>query len=112
VVRAAAADAVRATIADAMGKGARALIDGRKFPLDRPGSAYVAPQILIEPFIGVGDSLPWDYKLMVFNGRVEFIQVDTGRATAHRRTLRPWWSGNRSNSSIRSSVRIFRAPSA
>ena len=53
VVRAAAADAVRATIADAMGKGARALIDGRKFPLDRPGSAYVAPQILIDVHHGM-----------------------------------------------------------
>jgi hypothetical protein len=29
-----------------------------------------------------GDVLPWDYKFMVFNGRVEFIQVDTGRPPA------------------------------
>jgi acyl-CoA reductase-like NAD-dependent aldehyde dehydrogenase len=48
VVRASAADAVRATIADAVAKGARALIDTRKFALDRNGSAYVAPQILID----------------------------------------------------------------
>jgi len=48
VVRVAAADAVRATIADAVAKGARTLIDTRRFELDQPGSAYVAPQILIE----------------------------------------------------------------
>ncbi|MEO8122812.1 MAG: aldehyde dehydrogenase family protein [Burkholderiales bacterium] len=47
VVRVAAADAVRATIADAVEKGARALIDAGKFALDQPGSAYVAPQVLI-----------------------------------------------------------------
>ena len=48
VVRAAAADAVRATIADAVAKGARTLIDVAKFPLDLPGSAYLAPQVLID----------------------------------------------------------------
>ena len=47
VVRVSAADAVRATIAEAVGKGARALIDVVKFPLDQPGSAFVAPQVLI-----------------------------------------------------------------
>jgi acyl-CoA reductase-like NAD-dependent aldehyde dehydrogenase len=48
VVRASAADAVRATIAEAMGKGAKGLIDSRAFKLDAPGSAYVAPQILVD----------------------------------------------------------------
>ena len=48
VVRVAAADAVRATVAEAVAKGARTLIDPRDFPLDRPGSAYVAPQILVD----------------------------------------------------------------
>jgi acyl-CoA reductase-like NAD-dependent aldehyde dehydrogenase len=43
----AAADAVRSTIADAVAKGARPLIEEERFPLDQPGSAYVAPQILI-----------------------------------------------------------------
>jgi acyl-CoA reductase-like NAD-dependent aldehyde dehydrogenase len=47
VVRASAANAVRATVADAVAKGARALIDTRAFPLDREGSAYLAPQILV-----------------------------------------------------------------
>jgi acyl-CoA reductase-like NAD-dependent aldehyde dehydrogenase len=53
VVRASAADAVRAVVADAVAKGARALIDPRKFPLDLPGSAYVAPQILIDVHHGM-----------------------------------------------------------
>ncbi len=48
VVRASAADAVRAVIADAVAKGARALIDRRDFALDREGSAYVAPQIVVD----------------------------------------------------------------
>jgi acyl-CoA reductase-like NAD-dependent aldehyde dehydrogenase len=48
VVRASAADAVRAVIADAVAKGARRLIDSREFALDREGSAYVAPQILVD----------------------------------------------------------------
>ena len=47
LANAAAADAVRATIADAVQKGARPLIEEERFPLDQPGSAYVAPQILI-----------------------------------------------------------------
>ena len=48
VVRAAAGDAVRATIADATAKGAKGLLDPRKFKLDAPGTAYVAPQILVD----------------------------------------------------------------
>jgi len=47
LVDTAAADAVRATIADAVAQGARPLIEEERFPLDQPGSAYVAPQILI-----------------------------------------------------------------
>ncbi len=53
VVRASAANAVRATIADALAKGARALIDTSAFPLDREGSAYVAPQILVDVHHGM-----------------------------------------------------------
>ncbi len=48
VVRVSAANAVRATVADALAKGARGLIDTSAFPLDREGSAYVAPQILVD----------------------------------------------------------------
>ncbi len=61
-------------------------------PLGEWAYLHIAPQIMVEPFVGAGDALPWDYKFMVFNGRVEFIQVDTGRATVHRRTFfdREW----------------------
>jgi acyl-CoA reductase-like NAD-dependent aldehyde dehydrogenase len=48
LVRAAAADAVRATIDQATAKGAKRLIDPRAFKLDVPGSAYVGPQILVD----------------------------------------------------------------
>ncbi len=48
VVRVAAADAVRATVAEALAKGAKGLVDARSFKRDAPGSAYVAPQILVD----------------------------------------------------------------
>jgi acyl-CoA reductase-like NAD-dependent aldehyde dehydrogenase len=48
VVRAAAGDAVRSTVSEALSKGAKGLIDVRQFQLDSPGSAYVAPQILVD----------------------------------------------------------------
>lgn len=41
------AEMVRGQIADAMAKGARALIDPVRFPADAPGTPYLAPQILI-----------------------------------------------------------------
>lgn len=48
VVRSQAATAIRAQIAEAESKGARALIDPKRFAADRPGTAYLAPQILID----------------------------------------------------------------
>ncbi|HRI18414.1 MAG TPA: aldehyde dehydrogenase family protein, partial [Burkholderiaceae bacterium] len=53
VVRASAGDAVRAVVDDAVAKGARELIDARDFALDRPGSAYVAPRILVDVHHGM-----------------------------------------------------------
>lgn len=48
MVRGAAADAVRAQVADAVGRGARALVDPSAFPAQGgPGSPYLAPQILV-----------------------------------------------------------------
>jgi acyl-CoA reductase-like NAD-dependent aldehyde dehydrogenase len=47
VVRTAAAGDIRAIIAEAIGQGARGLIDPRSFPMDREGTPYVAPQILV-----------------------------------------------------------------
>lgn len=43
-----AADFVRGQIADALTQGARALIDPKTFPADAPGSAYLAPQVLVD----------------------------------------------------------------
>ena len=48
VVRVAAAEAVRATVAEAVRNGAKSLIDVHRFKRDAPGSAYVAPQILVD----------------------------------------------------------------
>ena len=48
VVRVSAADAVRATVAEALAKGAKGLVDARAFKRDAPGSTYVAPQILVD----------------------------------------------------------------
>jgi acyl-CoA reductase-like NAD-dependent aldehyde dehydrogenase len=39
---------VREHIDEALGKGAKALIDTKKFSRDAPGSTYVAPQLLVE----------------------------------------------------------------
>ncbi|MDH4612540.1 aldehyde dehydrogenase family protein [Pseudomonas sp. BN102] len=46
LVRAEAAEFVRGQISEALGQGARAHLDPAAFPLDRPGSAYLAPQVL------------------------------------------------------------------
>jgi acyl-CoA reductase-like NAD-dependent aldehyde dehydrogenase len=46
LVKASAADFVRGQIADAVKAGARALIQPDDFPQDKPGTAYLAPQIL------------------------------------------------------------------
>jgi acyl-CoA reductase-like NAD-dependent aldehyde dehydrogenase len=48
LVRTAAADLVRDQIADALARGARALIDAREFPRDEPGTPYLAPQVLVD----------------------------------------------------------------
>lgn len=47
LVRTAAADWVRAQVAEAMQHGATALIDPAAFPADRAGSPYLAPQVLV-----------------------------------------------------------------
>ena len=48
MVRTAAADFVRAQTAEAVAQGAKALIDPAAFPADRPGTPYLAPQILVD----------------------------------------------------------------
>ncbi len=47
LVRTRAAEWVREQIEDAITKGAEALIDPKRFPADRPGSPYLAPQVLV-----------------------------------------------------------------
>ena len=48
MVRASAADAVRGQIREAVGQGARALIDPREFPADANGTPYLAPQVVVD----------------------------------------------------------------
>ena len=47
MVSARAADDVRRQVADAVAAGARPLIDRANFPADDPGTAYLAPQVLV-----------------------------------------------------------------
>ena len=48
MVRTAAADAVRAQVGSAVGRGAHPLIDEREFGASRPGTPYLAPQVLVD----------------------------------------------------------------
>jgi acyl-CoA reductase-like NAD-dependent aldehyde dehydrogenase len=48
LVRTSAADLVRAQIAEAVARGARALIDAREFPREEAGTPYLAPQVLVD----------------------------------------------------------------
>jgi acyl-CoA reductase-like NAD-dependent aldehyde dehydrogenase len=48
VVRAKAAEDIRAQVANSIKAGARGAVDAGKFPAARPGTAYVAPQLLID----------------------------------------------------------------
>jgi acyl-CoA reductase-like NAD-dependent aldehyde dehydrogenase len=48
MIKPAAADFVRKQVADAVAAGAQTHVDTSKFPLDQPGSAYMAPQVLTD----------------------------------------------------------------
>lgn len=48
MARARGAALVRAHVAEALAAGARALVDARAFPADRPGTPYLAPQVLVD----------------------------------------------------------------
>ena len=52
----------------------------------------IVPRLLVEPLIETGGADLRDYKIFVFGGVAQFIQVDTERFTAHRRTFfdRDW----------------------
>ncbi|HWD40143.1 MAG TPA: aldehyde dehydrogenase family protein [Fimbriimonas sp.] len=48
MVRASSADFVRGQIGEAVSQGAKALIDEARFPASQAGTAYLAPQILVD----------------------------------------------------------------
>lgn len=48
MVKASAADAVRAQIAEAVERGARSLVDEGDFALSKEGTPYLAPQVLVD----------------------------------------------------------------
>lgn len=48
LIKPAAAEFVRGQVAEAVAMGAKALIDPAGFPADAPGTAYLAPQVLVE----------------------------------------------------------------
>ena len=48
MVRTEAANTVRMQIAEALAKGAKALVDPKSFPADKPGTPYLAPQVLVD----------------------------------------------------------------
>ena len=48
MVKTQAAELVRAHVKDAVGKGAKALVDTKAFPADKDGTPYVAPQVLVD----------------------------------------------------------------
>ena len=52
--------------------------------LDEWGYRDVPHGLLVEPMLGDGGTLPIDYKLFVFHGRAEFIQVHLDREGDHR----------------------------
>lgn len=54
------------------------------FWLDEWLYSQIKPGVLVEPFIGDGQELPIDYKLFVFGGHVEYVQVHLGRERRHR----------------------------
>lgn len=47
MVRTSAAEFVRGQVADAVRQGAKSLVDTKLFPADKPGTPYVAPQVLV-----------------------------------------------------------------
>jgi hypothetical protein len=63
-----------------------------RWPYYRWPYTEIARGVLVEPFIGIADRPPPDFKFFVFNGDVAVIQVDVDRRTQHRRSFydRSW----------------------
>ena len=49
--------------------------------------AKIKPQVIVEPFLSDDGQFPLDYKIYVFGGKPEFIQIDTDRETDHKRVF-------------------------
>jgi acyl-CoA reductase-like NAD-dependent aldehyde dehydrogenase len=47
MVRARAAEFARGQVKEAIAQGARSLVDAKEFPADKPGTPYMAPQVLV-----------------------------------------------------------------
>ncbi|EOA8958030.1 ATP-grasp fold amidoligase family protein [Vibrio harveyi] len=47
----------------------------------------IKKKVFIEEFLDFGGTVPDDYKLFVFNGKVKAIQLDTGRFSKHYRSM-------------------------
>jgi len=57
-----------------------------------PSYRHLQPGIIIEEFLPCDGLVPEDYKFFCFNGKVGFIQHDTGRYVDHQRCLySPAW---------------------
>lgn len=56
------------------------------------GYAQIPIKFFVEEFLDFEQFVPLDYKFWVFNGRVEFVQVDTDRFLGHKRAFydRSW----------------------
>ena len=54
-------------------------------PLDEWHYGAARRRLLVEPYIG-GEALPYDYKVFVFGGRAEMVQLHVGRGNMHRWT--------------------------
>ncbi len=61
--------------------------------LDEWGYRDIAHGLLVEPYIGINETLPLDYKFYVFASRVKYIQVHLDRGGKHRWILfDPQWN--------------------
>lgn len=60
--------------------------------LDEWAYAAIPRGLLVEPFLGTPPAPPVDYKIYVFGGRADYIQVHMGRGRVHRWMLfdREW----------------------
>jgi hypothetical protein len=74
----------------------------------------IEPKLFVENMLGDGDRALLDYKFFVFDGRVEFIQIDLDRMTDHTRLIldRNWEDTRIQLCYPRPAVVNFSAPAA